>query len=271
MKLKYEFKQMDCVDCTNLSDEQVQSILDRMWELGAKKLDDLEGRGGIYQWLAWSDDSDTWFYSELHDHKQVFWEDIMKAQQKEIKKPLHVLEDPTTWECFKEVAAVLGEEDAEYELKKVLYKHLDGCEELELEIDKGVTGTFYWRDAPQGDDFWRKIEKGDTPEEYKELSTDNLKQPRSIVEVISEPVVEDFTPTPTLSIGDTVKQLETALSGFESISVVFEDSITSLYHNSGVKVDVTGYDAECVTECCEFLSKYGERIVAVGCEGEVYE
>lgn len=211
MKLKYEFKQMDCVDCTNLSDEQVQSILDRMWELGAKKLDDLEGRGGIYQWLAWRDDSDTWFYSELHDHKQVFWEDIMKAQQEEIQKPLHILEDPTTWECF----------------------------------------------------------KGDTPEEYKELSTDNLKQPRSIIEVISEPTVEDFTPTPTLSIGDAVKQLETALSGFKTISVVFEDSITSLYHNSGVKVDVTGYDAECVTECCEFLSKYGERIVAVGCEGGV--
>lgn len=83
-QLTYKFKEGDYVDCTNLTDEQVQMILDRMWELGASKHEGLEGRYDKYQILEWQwvEPSRTFFGLTLReDYNQITWEEIMKHEQ----------------------------------------------------------------------------------------------------------------------------------------------------------------------------------------------
>lgn len=84
------------------------------------------------------------------------------------------LQDPATWHCFKEVAEVLGEVDAEYELGKVLRQINEGeittnawgyPDELDLENDD-LDSSFNWEETVQGHDFWEFISEGTKPEGY---------------------------------------------------------------------------------------------------------
>lgn len=69
---------------------------------------------------------------------------------------------PTDLKCFKQVADVIGEEYAEYELQRVI----DGGD-CEVKIDKKmVGGAFRWRLSPQKFDFWDCIDGGQNPYDH---------------------------------------------------------------------------------------------------------
>lgn len=81
----------------------------------------------------------------------------------------------TEWKCFQQVAEVLGEENAEYELGKVLQQYLEGGLELDTAFwEDGLIDTtceyvgdaFDYYEAPQGGDFWDNIDNGNLPENY---------------------------------------------------------------------------------------------------------
>lgn len=84
------------------------------------------------------------------------------------------MEDVTKWKCFEEVASVLGEDQAEHELKRVLMQINNG------EIIYGSDGkyaplnlaedylidAFKWRETVRGHKFWKSIERGAKPDNY---------------------------------------------------------------------------------------------------------
>lgn len=87
MKLDYVFKQYDYVVCKDLTEEQIQSLVDRMVECGARLY---EGSDDYFEdgsnTLAWDADGDTYFlaeenWSEDKDYTEVRWEDIVKESK----------------------------------------------------------------------------------------------------------------------------------------------------------------------------------------------
>ena len=81
--LTYPFKEGDCVDCENLTDKQVQMILDRMWELGASPMEGLRRIHGIFQKLLWSSNNNTVFTcgsSIKENTNRITWEQIMRHE-----------------------------------------------------------------------------------------------------------------------------------------------------------------------------------------------
>ena len=64
--------------------------------------------------------------------------------------------------CFQQVADVIGEHAAEYELQRVI-----DCDLVGEDWREGrVIATFAWSSTPQGNDFWCSIDMGEYPENY---------------------------------------------------------------------------------------------------------
>ena len=94
MKLDYEFKLGDYVVCDNLRDEQVQSIIERMVECGANRVEELENSNSLCSVLSWDRDGDTYFneestFSGNAEYTEVKWEDIVKGQTVGKGRPLN--------------------------------------------------------------------------------------------------------------------------------------------------------------------------------------
>lgn len=69
---------------------------------------------------------------------------------------------PRMLSCFDEVAEILGEERAEYEL----YRVIDRCESLtgeNCDPTKRLLECFVWSKSPQGHDYWMDVFNGIVP------------------------------------------------------------------------------------------------------------
>lgn len=176
-----------------------------------------------------------------------------------------VLEDVTTWKCFKEVADVLGEEDAEYELKRVLYKHLDGCEVLDLDTSEGLLDAFWWKHSPQGEDYWNTIEWGNAPKDPVKPSP-TLKIPDSVVSDIKETFEEDVK---ELSVGSLTEKLHQKLPP-STLQITVSGDGSVLLHGEGLPVvDVSKLEAEDIDKAVEALVMLQGCFVEYNQEGEV--
>ena len=70
---------------------------------------------------------------------------------------------PRSLGCFEEVANVIGEDAAEYELQRVI-----GCDLVGEEWrERKTIATFIWSDTPQGSGFWFSVNDGEYPENYQ--------------------------------------------------------------------------------------------------------
>jgi len=70
---------------------------------------------------------------------------------------------PRSLGCFEEVANVIGEDAAEYELQRVI-----GCDLVgEDWRERKTIATFIWSDTPQGGGFWFSVNDGEYPENYQ--------------------------------------------------------------------------------------------------------
>ncbi len=416
MKLTYEFKQGDCVDCTNLTDEQVQSILDRMWELGASKWEGLNGRWGAFQILKWSFiDSGTFFDDAFRSiYNQITWEEIMKHEQvaidwqniyyklegsdrvmervKELAnkmskasgcvvescitdaplsyesflvcndctvKPMgsyfvkNFVKNPnqkvteqqldarikemsesfselvesgkykeedmencktyaeecceggsisagcyhdnceggkrtnniphvTEWKCFREVADVLGEDNAEYELGKVRLNIAETGGHLKT--DEDIAGSFDWGHSPQGLSFWSSINLGELPENYHRnpdvLPTPEHDKPTNssqlATEVLAESlgvsekeVVSTFKNSPNKSIGELIERVYVNMIP-TGVCITLQGDGTILLHGENVPtVDVSKLEAEGVDKAYEAMVMLEGCFVGYGeSEGE---
>lgn len=67
----------------------------------------------------------------------------------------------TEWECFKQVADVIGHDAAVKELELVPEEAL-----TDSDLCKKVSQAFRWSYTPQGLDFWRAINRGKLPPGY---------------------------------------------------------------------------------------------------------
>ena len=65
----------------------------------------------------------------------------------------------TNLKCFNQVAAVIGPAKAQIELFRVV----NYGEEVIFSDAEDVFDSFVWRNTPQGSDFWRNIDRGETP------------------------------------------------------------------------------------------------------------
>ncbi len=67
---------------------------------------------------------------------------------------------PTDLKCYPQVATVIGELLADYELQRAI--------DSKCEFDKGesLIDAFVWDDTPQGDDFWDCIDGGKNPYDH---------------------------------------------------------------------------------------------------------
>lgn len=380
--LTYEFKEGDCVDCTNLTDEQVQMILDRMWELGAERCEGLEGRWEDFQILELKRDGcKTFFEYDLdEDYNQITWEEIMKHEQgtinwqnvyykleesdktvgrirelaekmskvsgyeiedyitgftnpstelewnflvcgddvvelmdgslsknsevteqqldariKEMSESFNelvesgkyrdedmencktsieeasesalktpCLEDVTTWKCFKQVADVLGEEHAEYELKKVLQGYREGDVKIigEGDLVKNLlVGAFDWWTTSRGYDFWDEIDEGVLPKGYHTAPDvksykPTLKIPDDTLENIKETFtneVEESSKPRSQSVGELVEELSTKLLPSDVTISINGNGQILLHSNTTPVVDVSKLSAEDVDKAYEVM------------------
>ena len=63
--------------------------------------------------------------------------------------------------CFKQVADVIGEEFAEYELQRVI-----DCDDCKISAKGGLDGSFIWDNSPQKRDFWDCIYASKNPYDH---------------------------------------------------------------------------------------------------------
>jgi len=94
---------------------------------------------------------------------------------------------PQDLKCFKEVAGVIGHEEAVKELQVML----DTVTPERLDADRYLSDAFYWDDTPQGYAFWDCLWKNDVPEPYKSPS-DEKKESDSTLEETSKRVADEL-------------------------------------------------------------------------------
>lgn len=220
--INFKFELGDVMDTTNWTEEMVQEVLDELSEqdFGGEGLD---GRWGDYVniYLDPSASREHCLYFSRYpfgyypdQQRNLTWEYITKSSKPEDTD----MEDTTNselppiseWRCFKEVAKVLGEEEAHKELDKI--RNMDDKSCLDLDTDKNLFIAFCWRVTPQGGDFWCDICNGDKPEVDKpatssEKATEALAtslgvSPDTLTETFQAKLNE-----PKLSIGELLKQL----------------------------------------------------------------
>ncbi len=150
MKLDYVFKQYDYVVCKYLTDEQVQSLVDRMVECGAERCEELGDYNSKFNTLAWDGDGDTYFleeccYSEDDDYTEVKWEAIVKEAKTESSKSLR--------EMFPNGMYTDNSEEVFDRFKELLEDDCDDCHEryynpnfehIGLDFDNNLGLTTYF-------------------------------------------------------------------------------------------------------------------------------
>ncbi len=205
MKINYPFKKYDWVDCSERTEEEIQAMLERMRELGANKGECI---GSFYRrgsnCLSWRDHYGTYFlssdhYREEEGYNEILWKDILPTittdgleELSSIDQELSLYEEPksippvTEWKCFEQVAKVLGEESAEYELNLIRSNELDG-NKTQLLVDQNLMNAFAWGNAPKGFDFWYEIDEGRLPNSYKKKEE----------KIQTEEDISNTAPTPT--------------------------------------------------------------------------
>lgn len=236
--INFEFKQGDVMDTTDWTEEMVQEVLDELNEQGFGG-EGLEERHDIFTNLylksSISQGGCLLFscspFGRYSDQKRnLTWEDITKPSEPE-DTDMENTQDTTSpeippviqWECFKEVAKTLGDEDAQWELDKI--RNMDDKSELGLDTSEDLTSAFNWNKTPQGDDFWSSISIGIKPEGYDsepdvppkpvinkpttslEKATEAL---ATELRVSSDELTETFQAKlnePKLSIGELLEQL----------------------------------------------------------------
>jgi hypothetical protein len=114
-------------------------------------------------------------------------------------------DDVTQWGCFQEVADVIGEKAAKFELEKVRLLHLEECNKLDLEVKENLYLAFFWEETPQGNTFWSSIAKGKVPDECKQKP---FKPTLNIDKVVVKHIKETFNDSDNQDfIGNLVEEL----------------------------------------------------------------
>lgn len=188
----------------------------------------------------------------FHDH----CEDVVKAGEND------VLNDVNKWGCFKKVADVLGDEDAEFELNKVKMKHLDGCEELKLNVfSDDLLHSFKWKNSPQGSTFWYHIDDRKLPKEYKQkpfkptltIDDDVLKRIKGTFSDCDDEDDDNLSINNEDSIGSLVEKLYTLLSP-SNITISANGAGQILISGDKIPtVDVTKLEADEITKAYEAM------------------
>jgi hypothetical protein len=100
----------------------------------------------------------------------------------------------TEWKCFNQVAEVLGEDNAEYELNKVRLS-LSGLEG-DFNSEEDLLHAIQWDASPQGYSFWYLVQIGCLPENYHTtpdvLATPEQDKPKTSSEVATEALAESL-------------------------------------------------------------------------------
>ena len=181
--------------------------------------------------------------------------------------------DVTKWGCFQQVAEVLGEDDAQYELGKVAMQAIAGDDWIDLEEDKELlTTAFIWESTNQGNKFWSDICEGIKPEGYDttpdvpptpevdkkktslEISTESFAQALGVTE---DELMEEFNKhkeehsKPTL--GELIEDLAYAMPASGVQVLITGDGKAFLTGEKIPTVDVTKLEAEEVDKVIEAL------------------
>lgn len=177
------------------------------------------------------------------------------------------LEDVTTWKCFKQVASVLGEEHAEYELKKVLQGYREGDVKItgEGDLDKTpLVGAFSWFTTSRGWNFWDDIDEGILPEGYHTTADVPSYTPKgNVTENKLEECLDDVTednkhPTMSLelrsqSVGELVEELYFKLLPSDVTISINGNGQILLHSNTTPVVDVSKLSAEDIDKAYEAM------------------
>lgn len=236
--VNFKFEQGDVMDTTDWTDEMVQEVLGELNEQGFGGYG-LENRRWDYVHLNLDPAKEQGvclFFSRYpfgyyDDHKRnLTWEDITKPSETE-DTDMENTQDTTSpeippviqWACFKEVAKVLGDEDAQWELDKI--RNMDDKSGLCLGTHRDLPSVFYWSKTPQGKPFWEAICVGKKPEGYDSKPdvppTPEVDKTTTALEKATESLAtelgvssDDLTETlqdklnePKLSIGELLEQL----------------------------------------------------------------
>lgn len=181
------------------------------------------------------------------------------------------LQDVTSWRCFKEVADVLGEDNAEYELGKVLRQINDnGFSEFDNEIDLKrchLISAFDFDHTPQGDGFWESIYKGIKPEGYD--STPDI-PPTPEVDKKATPAlkelmklnkdnVEGTMEVRSQTLGELVEAIQINIP--PHIGIHFQPDGEVLLEADNAYVVVSELTAKEIDSAIEFVANYGHLVI----------
>lgn len=247
MKITYEFKKMDAVDCSGCTEEEIQAVLDRMVECGATLCAGYGGFHKSYPYLTYDHEGDSYFYNYSEDLNIIPWSDIESTitnQDSSLSEETTSIPPVIEWKCFKEVASVLGEEDAEYALDRVRLKALDdGAESISLNTNRWLRKAFVWYHTQQGYAFWDNIAT-------KLMSVDDC-------ELSSYVFTEGVPSSSTETIGTLIEKLYTQLPP-SGVQIVISESGIYLSGERTPTLNISKLEPEDIDKAYEVL---------VECEG----
>lgn len=184
MKIDFEFKQGDYVELEGMSDEQVEAVKEEMLKQAEGEWWSNVKRDPIDKALIMDSKGDVFYTgADFAEDRLLTVKDIfptlehgndtdMENTANSLEESLREfnLQDVKSWKCFEEVAEVLGVEDAEWELSKVLRQINDGKLEYNDAYEclscSDLCGSFDWGETVQGWQFWNSIVMGEKPEDY---------------------------------------------------------------------------------------------------------
>lgn len=176
------------------------------------------------------------------------------------------LQDPKTWHCFKEVAATLGKEDAEYELGKVLLQINDGeitsndlGADLNL-LEDSLLYAFPWNETNQGRSFWNNIDDGKKPEGY-DSTPDTPPTPevdKKATPALKELNVEGTMEVRSQTLGELVEAIQANIP--PHLGIHFQPDGEVLLECDNAYVAVSELDSEGVDKAIEFVAHYGHLV-----------
>lgn len=262
LKIDFEFKQGDYVVLAGMSEEQAEAVTNKMVEDGCKFDEGVEWYD-YSDGVLWYKDIGSVFTAYSYEQsvrlydvtRKITLEDLFPEADNtenddtdiencktslEENIDMFNLQDPKTWQCFKEVADVLGEDQAEYELKKVLLVDLDT-----LLTEGCLSVAFEWSEAPQGYMFWKNVNNGTKPENYDTTPdvppTPEADKPKL---VIPDSVLEDIKVTFEDGLSETPEDEHLTVaypseSNEQTIGSLIEDLYNKL-PDSGVQIVMSG-------------------------------
>lgn len=171
------------------------------------------------------------------------------------------LQEVRTWRCFQQVAEVIGDEDAEWELGKVLMQiNEQGFGEWDSEEDLEVNflgEAFEWEWAVQGFNFWSTIHQGIKPEGY-DTTPDTPPTPE--VDKKPELIIPDDAkgsseepPKQSKTVGELIEDIAYKLPQ-SSLEITIKANGSAYLHGEGLPVvDITKLEVETVDKLLDVL------------------